>query len=109
MEAAMKSAVLLVGLFVIVPVMNAAADDKNCKIVERDGPLPGASHQLSTSVQAGNGTVSAQSTGPNGVTMHSGGGAVSSSVTTGSGGQSQTVTTNSDGSCTIYRNKGAGK
>jgi hypothetical protein len=105
----MNRALLLVGLFIVFPVMSAAADDKNCKIVERDGPLPGASDQLSTSVQAGSGTVSAQTSGPNGVTMHSGGGAVSSSVTTGSGGQSQTVMTNSDGSCTIYRNKGAGK
>lgn len=99
--------VLLPVLFLFLSSVAAAADDgdKNCKIVERDGPPPGASTSLSTSVQAGNGTVSAQTTGPNGVTMHSGNGSVSSSVTTGSGGHSQVVTTNSDGTCTIYRYK----
>lgn len=96
--------VLLPALFLFLPTTAIAADDsKNCKIVEREGPPPGSS-RLSTSVQAGNGTVSAQTSGPNGVTMHSGNGSVSSSVTTGSGG-SQTVTTNSDGTCTIYRYK----
>ena len=96
---------LLPALFLFLPTLATAADDsKNCKIVERDGLPPSSSSSLSTSVQAGNGSVSAQTTGPNGVTMHSGNGSVSSSVTTGSGG-SQTVTTNSDGTCTIYRYK----
>ena len=98
--------VLLPALFISVslPTLATAADDsKNCKIVEREGPPPGGS-SLSTSVQTGNGTVSAQTSGPNGVTMYSGNGSLSSSVTTGSGG-GQTVTTNSDGTCTIYRYK----
>jgi hypothetical protein len=98
---------VLPALLLLLPAVATAApdDSKNCKIVEREGPPPGKSDNLSTSVQAGNGRVAAQTSGPNGVTMNSGNGSVSSSVTTGSGGQSQTVTTNSDGTCTIYRYK----
>jgi hypothetical protein len=83
-----------------------AADDQNCKIVERDGSTHN-SGSLSSSVTAGNGKVTAHTSGGNAVTMNSGNGSVSSSVTTGSGpgGRSQTVVTNSDGSCTIYRDK----
>jgi hypothetical protein len=83
-----------------------AADDQNCKIVERDAAT-GNSGSMSSSVTAGNGKVTAHSSGGNAVTMNSGNGSVSSSVTTGSGpgGRSQTVVTNSDGSCTIYREK----
>ena len=83
-----------------------AADDQNCKIVERDASTRD-SGTLSSSVTAGGGKVTAHTSGGNGVTMNSGNGSVSSSVTTGSGpgGRSQTVVTNSDGSCTIYRDK----
>ena len=83
-----------------------AADDQNCKIVERDAST-GNSGTLSSSVTAGGGKVTANTSGGNSVTMNSGNGSVSSSVTTGSGpgGRSQTVVTNSDGSCTIYRDK----
>ena len=83
-----------------------AADDQNCKIVERDASTRD-SGTLSSSVTAGGGKVTAHTRGGNGVTMNSGNGSVSSSVTTGSGpgGRSQTVVTNSDGSCTIYRDK----
>jgi hypothetical protein len=82
------------------------ADNKNCKIVERDASKSPNDGTLSSSVTAGGGRVSAQTSGGNSVTMSSGNGSVSSSIsTTGSGGRSQTVTTNSDGSCTIYRDK----
>lgn len=92
-----------------------AADDyaktnsnpNNCKIVERH---PGSRDfgTLSTSVQAGNGKVSAQSSGGNGVTVQSGNGTGSSvSTTTGSGGQ--TMVTASDGTCIIYVNPGEKK
>ena len=99
---------LSVALFLVLPSFSSAAgdSDKNCKIVERDGPPPGGSHGLSTSVTAGDGKVTAHTSGPNGVSVKSGNGSVSSSVTTGSSGggsHSQTVTTSSDGSCTIYR------
>jgi hypothetical protein len=84
-----------------------AADDQNCKIVERDASAHNNSGSISSSVTAGNGKVTAHTNGGNSVTMNSGNGSVSSSVTTGSGpgGRSQTVVTNSDGSCTIYRDK----
>ena len=106
----MKRLMLLsVALFLVLPSFSSAAaedSDKNCKIVERDGPPPSRSHGLSTSVTAGDGKVTAHTSGPNGVSVDSGNGSVTSSVTTGSSGSgshSQTVTTNSDGSCTIYR------
>lgn len=83
-----------------------AANDENCKIVEREASTDN-SGTLSSSVTAGGGKVTAHTSGGNSVTMNSGNGSVSSSVTTGSGpgGRSQTVVTNSDGSCTIYRDK----
>lgn len=84
----------------------AAGDANNCKIVEREAPPAENTGGLSSSVTAGNGQVSARTSGNNGITMNSGNGSVSSSVsTTGSGGRSQTIVTNSDGSCTIYRTK----
>jgi hypothetical protein len=92
-------------LAVAIPAQ-AASDDQNCKIVERDAPTHD-SGTLSSSVTAGGGKVTAHTSGGNGVTMNSGNGSVSSSVTTGSGpgGRSQTVVTNSDGSCTSYSDK----
>ena len=92
-------------LAIMAPVQ-AADDDKNCKIVERDVPAE-KSGSLSSSVTAGGGKVTAHTSGGNSITMNSGNGSVSSSVTTGSSsdGRSQTVVTNSDGSCTIYRDK----
>ncbi len=90
-------------LVLLVSPASAGDNNNDCKIVERDGPPPAGG--LSTSVQAGNGTVSAQTSGAGGVTMHSGNGSMSSTVTTSGSGQSQMVTTNSDGSCTIYRYK----
>jgi hypothetical protein len=98
--------VLASALVVLVATPAFAADDKNCKIVERDASQPDNSGTLSSSVTAGSGKVTGQTSGGNSVTMQSGNGSVSSSVTTtGSGGRHQTVVTNSDGSCTIYRDK----
>ena len=81
-----------------------AADEKDCKVIERLAAAGSQSGSISSSVTAGGGKVSAQSTGGNSVTVHSGNGNVASSVTTtGSGGS--TIVTHSDGSCVIYRNK----
>jgi hypothetical protein len=86
-----------------------ASNPNGCKVVERAPGSSDNSGSLSSSVTAGNGRVSAQSTGPNSVTVNSGNGSTSSSVsTTGSGGHSTTVTT-SDGNCTIYVNPGEKK
>jgi hypothetical protein len=97
---------LAAGLAFTMAVPAFAADDQNCKIVERDAATH-KSGSISSSVTAGGGKVTAHTDGGNSVTMNSGNGSVSSSVTTGSGpgGRSQTVVTNSDGSCTIYRDK----
>jgi hypothetical protein len=76
----------------------------NCNVVERNQANSGG-NGLSTSVTAGNGRVSAQSSG-GGVTVHSGNdGASASTATTGSGGNTTTVT-NSNGNCTIYVHPG---
>jgi hypothetical protein len=86
----------------------SSIDNPNhCKVVERK---PGEDNgNLSTSVTAGNGHVSAHSSGGHGVTVHSGNGSVSSSVsTTGSGNGTTTVTT-SNGDCIIYVNPGEKK
>ncbi len=81
----------------------------HCKIVERKPDQQNAGGGLSTSVTAGNGHVSAHTSGGNGVTVQSGNGSVSSSVaTTGSGNGTTTVTT-SDGDCIIYVNPGQKK
>lgn len=81
-----------------------AANEKDCKVIERPAAAASQSGTVSSSVTAGGGKVSAHSTGGNSVTVHSGNGSVASSVTTtGSGGS--TIVTNSDGSCVIYRNK----
>lgn len=75
-----------------------------CKVVElKPGEKPPGG--LSVSVSAGNGHVSARTTGPNGVTVHAGNGQTSSSVataTTGSGNGSATTVTTSDGHCVVY-------
>jgi hypothetical protein len=84
------------------------SNPNNCKVVERP-PGSNDSGTLSTSVQAGNGRVSAQSSGGNGVTIHSGNGTTSSSVATTTGSGGQTIVTASDGSCTIYVNPGEKK
>ena len=77
-------------------------DNGGCKIVQRHGN-PERSNTLSSAVTAGNGRVTAHSTGGSGVTVQAGNGSVSSSTTTtGSGGR--TMVTTSDGDCTIYEN-----
>ena len=88
----------------------AAAEDtaqKNssgCKVVQLKPGEQAPSGTLSSSVTAGDGKVSGQTTGGNSVTVHSGNGTTSSSVTTGSssGGGSSTTVTSADGSCTVY-------
>jgi hypothetical protein len=87
---------------------HAVSNPNNCKVVERQ-PGSNDSGTLSTSVQAGNGKVSAQSTGGNGVTVRSGDGSTSSSIATTTGSGGQTTVTRSDGSCIIYVNPGEKK
>ena len=80
------------------------SNPNHCKIVERkpgEGNPPGT---LSSSVTAGNGQVTAQTSGGNGVTVHSGNGNVSSSVATTGSGNGTTTVASSDGNCTIYVN-----
>jgi hypothetical protein len=88
----------------------SVSNPNGCKVVERQDGDTNPSNSISTSVTAGNGHVSTQSTGPNSVTVNSGNGSVSGSVatTTGSGGNSTTVTS-TDGNCTIYVNPGQKK
>ena len=81
--------------------VSAGPNNKNCKVVEGkfDGNGSGA---MTSRVTAGPGGVSGSTTGPNGVTVHSGGGsASSSSVATANG---KTIVTSSNGDCTIYTN-----
>lgn len=81
----------------------------NCKVVElKPGEKP-PSGTLSSSVTAGGGKVSANSTGPNSVTVHSGNGSTSSAVTTTGSGAGSTTVTSADGNCTIYVNPGEKK
>lgn len=87
----------------------SVSNPNNCKVVERK---PGDSDQsgtLSSTVTAGGGKVSANSTGPNSVTVHSGNGSTSSSVTTTGSGRGSTTVTTSDGNCVIYVNPGEKK
>jgi hypothetical protein len=111
LERAMNFFVILAATFALITsavAQGAGGSSGNCKIIERDGSPPGScGAPLSSSVIAGGGQVSAQTTGGNSVSVHSGNGRVSSSssTTTAAGGQSQTVVTNLDGSCTIYRYK----
>jgi hypothetical protein len=84
---------------------NRASTNSGCKVVHLKPGEQAPSGALSSSVTAGGGHVSAQTTGGNSVTVHSGNGSTSSSVTTGSSsgpGGSSTTVTNSDGSCTVY-------
>ena len=105
-QARLISIALLPAFALLFAAPALAQDSKNCKIVERDASTKSNDGTLSSSVTAGGGKVSAQTSSGQGVTVNSGNGSVSSSVsTTGSGGRSQTVVTNSDGSCTIYRDK----
>ena len=80
------------------------ANPNHCKIVERKPGEANNSSSLSSSVTAGNGHVTAETSGGNSVTVHSGNGSVSSSVaTTGSGnGNTVTTVTTSNGGCIIY-------
>ncbi|MBV9346877.1 MAG: hypothetical protein JO245_02765 [Pseudolabrys sp.] len=102
--AQLVTAFVLGAMAVAAAGLANAADDKNCKVIERPASAADKSGTISSSVTAGGGQVSANSTGGNSVTVHSGNGSVASSVaTTGSGGS--TIVTNSDGSCVIYRTK----
>lgn len=87
----------------------SVSSPNNCKVVERK-PGENRSGTLSSSVTAGNGKVTASTTGGHGVTVQSGNGQASSSVaTTGSGGNGTTTVTTSDGNCIIYVDPGQKK
>jgi hypothetical protein len=85
---------------------STAANREDCKVVEMkkgEGVPTGA---MSSSVTAGGGRVSGQTTLPDGsVTTHSGSSAGSGASTSSSAASSAdgtTIVTNSDGSCTIF-------
>jgi phosphodiesterase/alkaline phosphatase D-like protein len=89
---------------------SAAVDNPdNCQVVERKPGDEKSSGNLSSSVTAGNGQVSAHSSGGHGVTVHSGNGNVSSSVATTGSGKGSTMVTTSNGDCIIYVNPGEKK
>jgi len=114
-----QSVAALVGILCVGAISGAAlaADESadnpdHCKVVKLKPGEHTPSGSLSSSVTAGNGKVTAHTSGGNGVTVHSGNGSVSSSsssiATTGSGNGTTTVTM-SDGNCIIYVHPGKKK
>jgi len=113
-----QSVAALVGILCVGAISGAAlaADESadnpdHCKVVKLKPGEHQPSGSLSSSVTAGNGKVTAHTSGGNGVTVHSGNGSVSSSssiATTGSGNGTTTVTM-SDGNCIIYVHPGKKK
>jgi len=86
---------------------SSASSSNGCKVVHlKPGENPPSG--MSTSVQAGNGSVSAQSTvgSGNGVTVHSGNGSVGASSMSSSTNGNTTIVTSSDGHCTKYIKSG---
>ena len=86
---------------------SSSASNSNCKVVRlKPGENPPSG--MSTSVQAGNGNLSAQSTvgSGNGITVHSGNGSVGATSMSSSTNGNTTVVTTSDGHCTKYIKSG---
>jgi hypothetical protein len=102
-------AVLAVASVVSVAVSGAYAasttvtNSDNCMVVRlKPGESP-PTNGMSTSVTAGNGTVSGQTTTGNGVAIQGGGSSVGTSVATSSSSDGRTTTVNSsNGNCTVY-------
>jgi len=80
----------------------SARNPDGCKVVQLEPGESAPSGTLSSSVTAGGGHVSAQTSGGNSVTVHSGNGSTSSAVTTGSSGANSTTVTSANGDCTVY-------
>lgn len=109
----MRLSIALIAGALCASVFTATADESDraasdrrddCKVVQlKPGEAP-PSNSMSTSVTAGGGRVSGMTTGPSGVTVHSGDGAsaMASASTTSADGTTTTVTS-SNGGCTIYR------
>ena len=88
----------------------SSIDNPNhCKVVERKPGEDNSSGSLSSSVTAGNGHVSAHTSGGHGVTVNSGNGSVSSSSSVATTGNGTTTVTTSDGNCIIYVDPGKKK
>jgi hypothetical protein len=84
---------------------SSASSSDNCKVVHlKPGENPPSG--MSTSVQAGNGSVSAQSTVGNGISVHSGNGSVGATSMSSSTNGNTTIVTSSDGHCTKYIKSG---
>ena len=84
---------------------SSASNSDGCKVVHlKPGENPPSG--MSTSVQAGNGKVSAQSTVGNGISVHSGNGSVGASSMSSSTNGNTTIVTSSDGRCTKYIKSG---
>jgi hypothetical protein len=93
------------GAFAAGDQSSSASNSNGCKVVHlKAGENPPSG--LSTSVQAGNGSVSAQSTVGNGISVHSGNGSVGASSISSSTNGNQTTVTTSDGHCTTYIKSG---
>lgn len=76
----------------------------NCKVVHlKPGESPPGGSGMSTSITAGNGHVSGQTTTGTGVSVQSNGSGVGSSVATSTSSDGRTTTvTSSNGNCTVY-------
>jgi hypothetical protein len=76
----------------------------NCKVVHlKPGESPPGGGGMSTSITAGNGHVSGQTTTGNGVSVQSNGNGVGTSVATSTTGNGRTTTvTSANGNCTVY-------
>src|SRR5437588_12592789 len=103
-------AVLSLGSFIAVTQASAQSNSSGCKVVQLKPGERAPSGAMTSSVTAGGGKVSGQTTGGNSVTVHSGDGTTSSSVTTGSTGSgTSTTVTSANGDCTVYVNPGQKK
>ena len=76
----------------------------NCKTVHlKPGENPPTGGGMSTSITAGNGKVSGQTTTGTGVSVQSSGNSVSTSIATSTSSDGRTTTvTSANGNCTVY-------
>jgi len=100
-------AVLVVTAFAAGGAFAASAtvtNSDNCKVVHlKPGESPPTGSGMSTSITAGNGQVSGQTTTGNGVSVQSSGSGVGTSVATSTSSDGRTTTvTSANGNCTVY-------
>ena len=106
----MKPATLAVLIAAAIAMSGAKAatttvvNSDNCKTVHlKAGETPPLGGGMSTSIIAGNGTVSGQTTAGNGASGQSSGSGVGTSVATSTSSDGRTTTvTSANGNCTVY-------